>query len=283
MYFIKKIVLDDKQNYRSSEIMDHTSKTIGAALILLENTARTFVREECGREAAEKVKILDIHKMEQVSEPLVDCMLLYRLAEDPHRIHVYQRKTDISKAKTWGGSEYDVATVKFRRMYIIELEKYEKLDLTSLQNTNLASIIPQVEMVSLGPAGIKVPKPMTVAPMCHLIDELKKSAKFKKQFTSVSNCPAPLSAPDIKGTRLVKQTKGSPEPKTTVIEKKTEKISDTNTEIIASIPVSETKTLDDPNNNNNEAEMISASTCVSVNSDAIIIDQYVGTETQQSN
>lgn len=207
MYFIKKIILDDKQGYQSSKIVDHTSKTISVALSLLENAVRMFVKDECGREAADQIKIIDIYKFDQVNEPMIDSMLLYRLTDDPHRIHVYQKKTTVVKVSgyIWGTS--DTPTTFFRRTHIFELEEYSgsispgtqnTINIPNSENTNVPSILPQVEMVPIGPARIKIPKPMTLAPMCNLIDELKKSAKFKFRQDLVNSANAPLSAPDIR-------------------------------------------------------------------------------------
>ncbi|XWV25871.1 hypothetical protein QJ857_gp1210 [Tupanvirus soda lake] len=184
MYFIKKITLKEGKEYESSQIVGHTKNKIAGALILLENVARDFVREEYGAKAYEQSKILDIHKIEQVCEPIVDGMLLYRLNDDPHRIHVYQRRTEVIDQNGWFSSA-KIPVPQFKRTHIIELEQCEGISISE-SNANIASTISQVEMVPLGPAGIKVPKPMTVAPICDLIDELKKCARFKARFASVN-------------------------------------------------------------------------------------------------
>jgi hypothetical protein len=64
----------------------------------------------------------------------------------------------------------------------------------------MSSILPHVEMVAVGPAGIKIPKPMTISPMRDLINELKKSNKFMKRLTLVNSAPQSASAPNIKST-----------------------------------------------------------------------------------
>lgn len=207
MYFIKKITVDDKQNYQSSKVVDNTKKTIASALNLLQNSVRAFIKEEYGREASEQIKILDIHKIDQVNEPIVDCILLYRLVDDPHRVLVYQKKTVLVKATNWTWGTTDTLVPQFRRTHIFELEEYEKtLDKSVPQNNQIQSkaemedtiiddTIVSVEMVQVGSSKVKIPKPMTVAPMCDLIAELKKSERFKKLFNKINSSPAPESAP----------------------------------------------------------------------------------------
>lgn len=194
MYFIKKITVDDKQGYQLSKIVGHTNKTVSNALLLLENMARSFIRDECGRETAEQTKIIDIYKFDQINEPVIDTMLLYRIADDPQRIHVYQKKTIIVKAANWTWGTTETPIKQFRRTHIFELEEYDNLKNIDIQNENII-IIPQIEMVPIGPAKIKIPKPMTVSPMCDLLDELKKSIKFKARYDSVNS--SAISSPIV--------------------------------------------------------------------------------------
>lgn len=182
VYLIKQITLDDKQAYESSKTIGHTKKTISNALILLENQARDYVRQERGREIADATKIIEIYKFDQINEPQLDTMLLYKIADDPHRIHVYQKKTVIVKSANWTWGTTDVPVGQFRRTHIFEIEEYV-LDIASLHNINL----PQIEMVEVGPARIRIPKSMTVAPLCDLIDELKKSEKFRHRLTLINS------------------------------------------------------------------------------------------------
>nr|WBF70568.1 hypothetical protein [Megavirus caiporensis] len=180
MYFIKKINFEHDQSYRSCEIVDHTTKQIASALHLLENSARTFVKEECGREAGEQVKIIDIHDFSQVNEPLIDSMLLYRLSNDNHKIHIYQKKNTINQIPNWTWGMTETIVSKFYRVCVFELEEYNKLTVPSLHSNLSYQPIPE-EMVVVS-TGIKVPKIMTISPMCDLINELKNSSKFRARF-----------------------------------------------------------------------------------------------------
>lgn len=175
MYIIKKITVNN-DFYISSESINHTRKTISHALILLEQCIISYVKEEHGKQMSDIIKIIDISDFKQVSEPVVDTILIYRITNDPHRVHVYQRKTLIVPGTIYGHS----LVPDFRKIKIFELEEYDKFDISSSQN--ISSIIPDIEMVSVGSTGILIPKPMTVSPIRNFIDELKQSSKFKARF-----------------------------------------------------------------------------------------------------
>lgn len=186
MYFIKKITIDATLRYQSSMIVDHTNKKISTAILLLENSVRSFVKDECGREAGEKIKIIDIHNIDQVNEPPLDSVLLYRLTENPHRVIVYQKKTTINKVKGWAWGESDTVVTSFRQTHLFELEEYVNLNCNVPSNPNIQIQVHE-EMISTGPSGIKIPKQMTLAPICNLLDELRKSPKFVERANSSAN------------------------------------------------------------------------------------------------
>lgn len=123
MFFIKKIDLDECKCYKSSSIANYTTEA-NEAKALLDKTVIDFVRIEKGREACEKTKIIDINNLDQVNEPLIDCILLYRLIDNPDRIYVYQKNTIVIKQKTWTWDTIDVLVSKFRQTNIFELEEF---------------------------------------------------------------------------------------------------------------------------------------------------------------
>lgn len=172
MYFINEVSVNDDE-YHSSHIIEHTSKTISVALLLLETTAKQFVIDELGKEAGEAANIIDIYNVSQINEPLLDSILLYRLESNPHQIHVYRKKTNIVKTQnwTWGISENLVST--FKKVRIFELDEYNKL--------SIDEDLTPIELVPIGNIGIKIPKQMTISPMTDLINELKNSDKFKSR------------------------------------------------------------------------------------------------------
>lgn len=181
MYIIKKIELDNGM-YKSSKIIDHTTKKIATALMLLETNVRNFVKEEFGTKAYEQSKIIDIHQIDQVCEPIVDSMLLYRLSDDPHSIHIYQRRTEVIDQSGWFTTG-KVSQTTFKRTHIFELDEYTGLSPDEASSSSTNNYEPHVEMVAIGPnKKIKIPKEMTTIPMFDLIDELKKSDRFRSML-----------------------------------------------------------------------------------------------------
>lgn len=217
MYLVKKITLDDKQGYLSSKIVDHTlNKKINNALIMLENAVRIFVREEMGREAADKMKVLDLKNFDQVNEPIIDGILCYRIAEDAHRIHIYQRKTVVVKVAGWIRGSTETPASTFRRTHIYELEQYDCQNLTSGEG---GQIVPQIEMVAIGPANIRVPKALTEAPLKDLITQLKNSPRFKARVSvALSSSSITKSAPVLIGGSFANTSVNTPPKKAATID-----------------------------------------------------------------
>ena len=174
MYFIKKIVIDEKQSYQSSKIVAHCPNTDPISLVL-ERVVKTYVKEELGREASEQIKFLDIKELGQVSEPMVDGMLAYRIIDNPNHVHIYQRKTIVTKAKNWTWGERDVPVIQFRRTDIFEVEEYTNLNM----NTPITEVRESINIITSRP---RISMPMGF----NLIDHLKKSAKFQARFQLVS-------------------------------------------------------------------------------------------------
>ena len=181
MYFIKKIAFDSEKKYQNSSIVNHTNKTISTALKLLESSVRQHIYEECGREASDKAVIMDIAKIENIIEPMNDGIMLYRFESDMFRIFVYQKKTIF--AKGWIGTKI---TSTFFLTHMFELEEYKNFIETSnisIITSQLKSDVPPPpgEMVTIGNSNVKIPKAMISKPTIDLINELKKSSKFKKR------------------------------------------------------------------------------------------------------
>ena len=188
MYFVLRTTVDEQQHPVSFEIVNYTNKTISTALALLDASARAYIREECGIKAAHEAKIIDIHNLAQTNEPIVDGMLIYRLGNDSHTLHIYQRKSKIVPGYIYGQS----AASEFRRVQLFTLIENKNINLAD--SPGAAPYVP-MEMVAIGPARIMIPKGLTTAPMCNVITQLKKSQMFKKCFettnSNINSSPAP--------------------------------------------------------------------------------------------
>jgi hypothetical protein len=116
MFFVIKNNIDKSGSHVSAEIVSHAS----SAEKILENTVTEFVAYEGGREMAENIKIIDIHELTQVAEPLIDTILLYRVTSIPNQIHVYRRGSREVPGYVFGPT----IVSEFTRIKIFELVKY---------------------------------------------------------------------------------------------------------------------------------------------------------------
>jgi len=175
MHLIKNISVDGDK-YVSSKIVARTpSNSFAVAQELLIATAIEMVKEEFGREAAKKSKVIDIHSLDQINAPLLDGMLLYRLTECPEVIMIYQKRTTSIKQEGYLWSS-EVSMTEFRKTNLLEIEASDM----TLSSARPEVYCPPVEMVPAGPSGkIQIPKPMQQSPICDLIEELKRSVRFQ--------------------------------------------------------------------------------------------------------
>lgn len=183
MHYITKISIDQNEKFISSEIVDHTNLGIASALIQLENCARSFVKKECGKQAAEKMKTITILDWNQIVIPLLDGMLVYRLDSDPHKLHVYQKTSTEVPGTFYGKSIIS----EFKKVKIFQLVEYKKLNTYIKKDILSPSAVPTMEMVLIGPAKVSVPKVMTTEPMTNVIEELKDSKMFRIQEEKFKN------------------------------------------------------------------------------------------------
>jgi hypothetical protein len=200
MYIIKNIVLDEGDKYVSSSTVGHTTSTISSAAKLTESIAVNMAINGFGASAVDNFKIIDIHSFDQVNEPKINCMLFYRLADDPHRLHVYQKRTVVVEKPGYIYGTVETVVDVFRKTNILELEEISYPSTQDLHGScvgfgmrqsvpiNIPTTYTEHEMVPIAPnARLKVPKPMMMSPMSDLIDELKKSKHFIARKESPSN------------------------------------------------------------------------------------------------
>lgn len=178
MFLIKNISVDGDR-YISSRIISHiNSSSFIAAQELLVAMALDMVREEFGRSAADRAKIIDIHSLDQIVEPALDGMLLYRLTERPEVIMIYQKRTTHVEQAGYLWSSKATLT-EFKKTNLLEVEE-SNIPIIGTTRSRGEIILPPIEMVSAGPSGkIQIPKPMQQSPMCDLIEELKRSVRFQ--------------------------------------------------------------------------------------------------------
>jgi len=168
MHFVIKNNINKEGQYLSGEIVGDTTGDISRATSLMEKIIIDFVKDEFGKQHSDSCKIIDVHSLDQVAEPLIDGIRLYRIDTEPQRINVYQR---ISK---------QVSGYVYGQMVQTEFYRINIFDILSYKNIISPPPAPIPEMVKLGSANIEYPKEMTLSPICDLIEALKSSPKFLK-------------------------------------------------------------------------------------------------------
>lgn len=166
MHFVIKNNIGKEGQYLSGEIVGHVSGKIAHATNLLDKLVIDYVKEECGKQASENCKIIDVHSLDQVAEPSVDGIRLYRIDTEPTRIHVYQRISKQVEGRLYGHS----VLTEFHKNKIFEVLSYKYII--------PPPPVPAPEMIKVGPSNMEYPKSMTQAPMIDLISALKSSEKF---------------------------------------------------------------------------------------------------------
>lgn len=128
MYCIIKISIDKTEKYLSSEIIGYVNSDIKD--VMLEQIAINFVKEQRGMQGFDDCKVINIKTFDQVSEPLIDRMLMYRITDDLSKIHVYNKISKQISGYVYG----QTVTTEFNKIKIFELIKCETLIYYPIEN-----------------------------------------------------------------------------------------------------------------------------------------------------
>lgn len=182
MYFIIKININNNESFISNEIMSHIPTNITLAQYQLIKEAKIYIAELAGSDVANNIKIIDIHSFDQITEPVIDSVLMYRLGVDAHRLHIYQRKTKIARGRLYG----ETLITEFTKVKIFELIEYTNLipqKITDHKTSKLNLLnehTEHIEMVFHGSTNIQVPKFLTMSPMIDVISSLKNPSSCQE-------------------------------------------------------------------------------------------------------
>jgi hypothetical protein len=156
--------------------MSHVSSNITLAQYQLLKEAKIYLSELAGSNVANTMKIIDIHSFDQITEPVIDSILVYRLGIDAHRLHIYQRKTMQVPGRLYG----QTLVTEFKKVKIFELIEYTNPISQKITNNKLNLSTEQPEMVFHGSTNIQVPKYLTMAPMTNVLSSLKTSSSCQE-------------------------------------------------------------------------------------------------------
>ena len=187
LYLIYKADIDEQGLVQPAIVIDHAF-TISLALKRTERNARDLIAKTCGDQTATDCKIIDILKLEQVNEPLIDTVLIYKLSNDPHCLHVYRRQTKIVLGRLYGSSTIP----EFKKVAIFYSSEYTKLK-EVLEKKSFVPSPPPLKMIAVDEIEI-VPSEVkgTVADM---LKELVTSPKFLRKKMAISTTPVSLPHP----------------------------------------------------------------------------------------
>uniref|UniRef100_A0A6C0LS69 Uncharacterized protein n=1 Tax=viral metagenome TaxID=1070528 RepID=A0A6C0LS69_9ZZZZ len=129
MHLIIKILVDNDK-YISSEIMDHFVEIVDNQT-KLEFVVKNYIKDIYGKLSVENLNIIDVHSLDQVAEPLIDCVLIYRVNNDISKLHVYHRLS-----KTVSGLMWNSVVSTFKKIAIFELSQYNEINKIS-KNDNI--------------------------------------------------------------------------------------------------------------------------------------------------
>lgn len=160
MYYIIREKIDDRGNKLIPEICE-MANYISEALYLLTNVCKVEIRNEWGTSESEN-KVIDINDLSQVSEPLIDGVLIYRVVNTPHILYLYQRKTKIVKGMVWG----ETTTSEFKLIQIYYLIEYDNPKSKIVADSNNENY--------------PIKKSNSCIDMTSIINELKKHKLFIK-------------------------------------------------------------------------------------------------------
>ncbi len=202
MFFIIKIDFDEKGYFQSFSIQNKSLDDATEAYKTLVNTVKAYVSQECGEKAGADAQVIEIRKIDQVNEPLIDGILLYKLSDVLIKSWYINEKHLFKQLLDGFFGQSNTLTTKFGKTCLFELVEYE-FDVNQLFKTLPKKKFPKVntdsetkssghfndlhEMVPYGKSNINVPKIMTVKPMSELIRELKDNKFFKSRFNPEIN------------------------------------------------------------------------------------------------
>lgn len=211
LYLIHKADVDEKGTQQLSTVIDH-SFTISLVMKQTEQHARNLISKTCGESTAVECKVIDILKPEQVNEPLIDTMLIYRITSDPHHLHVWRRTTKIVPGKLWSFT----TETKFIKVAIFYFQEYTGLKET-LEQRAFVPPPPPLELETINKAGAQVPAEARVM-LSNMLKELVTSPKFQRTLNpKIATVNTSTSSTSSTSTSSTSSSTSEAKPEPTVV------------------------------------------------------------------
>jgi hypothetical protein len=182
MYFIIRIVFNEQGKILTVQIVDH-AKGILIARQTLDKAVQNYIQEQYGSQTLETLKFFEIPDVSQITDPGQNGVYAYRLLTNPEQCCVYRHTTKMVPGYFYGIT-VQTEFLEIARFYMVEhLGEREFHDILEQSH----KYVQDSDMVSIGPACVKIPKIMTISPMKDLILELKNNARFKDRYFASEN------------------------------------------------------------------------------------------------
>lgn len=167
MYFILQT---DQTVERIPQIVDHFDETPASAIERLETITRRYVQTEYGAKATKTCRVVDVDSHAEIVQPTAFGAYLYKLTTDPHRIYLFTLEMHTIHSEGYLYNSVSQSPL-WKCVSVFDLVSYTMGDQTE-------ETVSRVEMVPTGRHGVRVPKPMTVAPCDDLFRELRNDRRF---------------------------------------------------------------------------------------------------------
>jgi hypothetical protein len=179
MYFVVRQTHDNNK----IKIVGHAHSDTKIALQSLERCCKKYVSGQQGKQFGQDISVINIATLQDITQPLVDKMLIYRVNDDVSNLYVYCRATNVIPGLIYGRT----VCVTFNKMATFSVLPYNDLSLS-----NISSQIPTNTFTQISPPSIPAPPSMT-PPKLHIpptktqsapnfsdiMDELRRSPHFQ--------------------------------------------------------------------------------------------------------
>lgn len=171
MYILLEVTPGPVSDQTNSSIKINAIKHINgrvSALTMLEEVSREFIKEEVGK-SGDKAEIATINDLKLIKTPDNDGIYMFKLEDDPDKIFLYQKLTNVIPSNSWIFN--NTVESNFKQLKYYQIVAYEGA-------SDFANRNEKVEMVTRSKS-MHVPKALTIAPFTSMIKQMIDSDIFR--------------------------------------------------------------------------------------------------------